>query len=257
VIQITYQPQAIFRVREITRCTSSLEGHSDAILNVSFSPLGDKLASGGGDTTVRLWDLETQLPIHTLKGHANWVLYVSWSPDGNKLASGGMDKEIKIWDVESAKQVGPTLKGHTNYVTSICWEPLHLNKACNRMVSASKDGTAKIWDVILGRCLFSLTSHTMNITCVKWSGQNIIYTASQDRTIKMWSPDEGKMLKTLQGHAHWVNTLALNTDYLLRTGAHDPEDYIAKKKTQDSTSTSDGKTETDPRDLLQLKAKTR
>ena len=30
------------------------------------------------------------------------------------------------------------------------------------------------------------------------------------------------MCRTLQGHAHWVNTLALNTDYVMRTGAFNP-----------------------------------
>ena len=28
--------------------------------------------------------------------------------------------------------------------------------------------------------------------------------------------------RTLQGHGHWVNVLALNTDYVMRTGAFDP-----------------------------------
>lgn len=31
------------------------------------------------------------------------------------------------------------------------------------------------------------------------------------------------MCRTLQGHGHWVNTLALNTDYALRIGAYDPQ----------------------------------
>lgn len=40
VIDIVYQPQAIFRVRAVTRCTSSLEGHSEAVISVAFSPTG-------------------------------------------------------------------------------------------------------------------------------------------------------------------------------------------------------------------------
>ena len=30
------------------------------------------------------------------------------------------------------------------------------------------------------------------------------------------------MCRTLQGHGHWVNVLALNSDYVMRTGAFDP-----------------------------------
>ena len=40
VLDFIYQPQAIFRVRAVTRCTSSLEGHSEAVISVAFSPTG-------------------------------------------------------------------------------------------------------------------------------------------------------------------------------------------------------------------------
>uniref|UniRef100_H9G3W7 NLE domain-containing protein n=1 Tax=Anolis carolinensis TaxID=28377 RepID=H9G3W7_ANOCA len=40
VLDIVYQPQAVFRVRAVTRCTSSLEGHSEAVIAVAFSPTG-------------------------------------------------------------------------------------------------------------------------------------------------------------------------------------------------------------------------
>jgi ribosome assembly protein 4 len=62
------------------------------------------LASGSGDKTVRLWDLNTETPEKTLSGvHKNWVLLVSFSPDGKLLASGGMDNNIVIWDPFTGK----------------------------------------------------------------------------------------------------------------------------------------------------------
>jgi ribosome assembly protein 4 len=72
---------------------------------------GRQLASGSGDTTVRLWDLNTQLPLTTGQGgHSNWVLVVSWAPDGKHLVSGGMDNLVCLWDPKTAALVG-TLKG--------------------------------------------------------------------------------------------------------------------------------------------------
>jgi WD domain, G-beta repeat len=61
-LRVVYLPQAVFRVRPVARCTASLPGHSESVLAVAFSPDGRRLASGSGDTTLRFWDLETQLP---------------------------------------------------------------------------------------------------------------------------------------------------------------------------------------------------
>lgn len=40
VLPVVYQPQAVFRVRAVARCTSSLEGHTEAVISVAFSPTG-------------------------------------------------------------------------------------------------------------------------------------------------------------------------------------------------------------------------
>lgn len=40
VLDIIYQPQAVFKVRAVTRCSSSLEGHTEAVISVAFSPTG-------------------------------------------------------------------------------------------------------------------------------------------------------------------------------------------------------------------------
>jgi len=52
-----------------------------------------------GDTTVRIWDLNTETPQFTLSGHKNWVLCIAWSPDGKVLASGSMDKTVSTTEI--------------------------------------------------------------------------------------------------------------------------------------------------------------
>ncbi|XP_041097194.1 notchless protein homolog 1 [Polyodon spathula] len=222
VLDIVYQPQAVFRVRAVTRCTSSLEGHSEAVISVAFSPTGKYLASGSGDTTVRFWDLNTETPHFTATGHKHWVLSIAWSPDGKKLASGCKNSQIFIWDPNTGQQIGKVLAGHTKWITYLCWEPLHLNPECRYLASASKDCAIRIWDTALGKCDKILTGHVQSVTCVKWGGDGLLYSSSQDRTIKVWRAQDGVMCRTLQGHAHWVNTMALSTDYVLRTGAFEP-----------------------------------
>lgn len=222
VLDIIYQPQAIFRVRPVTRCTSSIEGHAEAVISVAFSPDGRYLASGSGDTTVRFWDIYTETPQHTCKGHKHWVLCIAWSPDGRRLASGCKNSQICIWDPATGLQMGKTLTGHTKWITWLSWKPLHLDPESRFLASSSKDGTVRIWDVLLSSCNIILSSHLQSVTCVKWGGTNLLYTASQDRTVKVWRAEDGVLCRTLQGHGHWVNILALSTDYVMRTGAFDP-----------------------------------
>uniref|UniRef100_A0A5F8GZH9 Notchless protein homolog 1 n=1 Tax=Monodelphis domestica TaxID=13616 RepID=A0A5F8GZH9_MONDO len=290
VLDIIYQPQAVFRVRAVARCTSSLEGHSEAVISVAFSPTGKYLASGSGDSTVRFWDLSTETPHFTSRGqygggraweatvttspraqpppgkgwaaarrlgarlgaqlgsggggglpglrpprpplhlppwpsilgHRHWVLSIAWSPDGKKLASGCKNGQILLWDPNTGQQLGRGLAGHSKWITGLSWEPLHMNPECRYVASSSKDGSVRIWDTSMGRCDRILTGHTQSVTCVRWGGDGLLYSASQDRTIKVWRPHDGVLCRTLQGHAHWVNTMALSTDYVLRTGAFEP-----------------------------------
>ena len=79
VVPLTFHPQSLFHVAPATRATSCLEGHTEAILCIQYSPDGNNLCSGGGDTNVRLWDVQTETPYKTMKGHNNWVLVISWA----------------------------------------------------------------------------------------------------------------------------------------------------------------------------------
>ncbi|XP_028400379.1 notchless protein homolog 1-like [Dendronephthya gigantea] len=230
IIEIIYQPQAIFRVRAVTRCTSTIAGHAEAVISLAFSPCGRYLSSGSGDTTVRFWDLTTETPQFTCKGHKHWVLCIAWSGDGKKLASGCKNGEIILWKPDTGEQFGKTLKGHRQWITALCWEPVHRNPVCRFFASSSKDSTIKIWDTTTMRLSMTLSGHTQCVTCIKWGGEGLIYSASQDRTIKVWKAEDGMLCRTLQGHGHWVNTMTLSTDYAIRTGAFDPVQIAKEEK---------------------------
>jgi WD40 repeat protein len=101
-------------------------GHNAPILCASFSPTGNLLATGSGDSTARLWDLNTETPSHVLTGHAGWVLCAEWEPMERKLATGGHDSFVRLWDPRTGKPIGDALRGHTKWITSLAWEPTHM-----------------------------------------------------------------------------------------------------------------------------------
>lgn len=222
-IVLQYTPQAVFRVKAVSRCSSSISGHGEAILCTTFSPETSAImATGSGDNTARIWDCDTGTPLHTLKGHTSWVLVVSFSPDGKLLATGSMDNSVRLWNAKTGEALGTPLKGHTKWITSLAWEPYHRQQPGKpRLASTSKDATVRIWDVTSRRTEEVLTGHIGSVTCVRWGGMNRIYTSSQDKTIKMWNSKTWTCLHTLSSHSHWVNHLALSTDFVLRTAYHD------------------------------------
>ena len=243
-LELIYRPMAVFKVRPVTRCTDTLPGHTDAILHVSYSPDGQQLASGGGDATVRFWDVHTCTPRHTCHGHKDHVLCTAWSPDGKKFASGDKRGNLILWDPMKGVALGSSVKAHSKWITGLAWEPMHSSSSsssrggrgvCERLVTSSKDALAKIWNVRTKRCEATLSGHLDSIESVKWGGEGLIYTASRDRTIKVWNASDcvekgyvvGTLVRTLVGHGHRVNALAVSCDFVCRTGPFDHYGKIA------------------------------
>jgi WD40 repeat protein len=128
---------------------SSLKGHSDWVRDLV--QLSNELlaSSGGGDRTVRIWNLTTNTCKFTLTGHTG-VVYGLKQITPSILASGSHDKTIKLWNITTGQLIR-TLTGHTN---SIYWSVDLLNS--QTLVSGSGDQTIKLWNWSTGECFSTI-----------------------------------------------------------------------------------------------------
>merc|ERR1719272_2200190 len=81
----------------------------------------------------------------------------------------------------------------------------------NRLVTASADCTARVYNVMTGACIAILIGHEGEISKVQFSpnGAKVI-TASSDRTCRLWSVDTGECLQVLEGHSDEIFSCAFN-----------------------------------------------
>ncbi|AFZ15246.1 WD-40 repeat-containing protein [Crinalium epipsammum PCC 9333] len=183
-----------------------LNGHTDSVISVNYSPDNQLIASASLDKTVKLWSNHGLL-LTTLRGHSEAVYSVSFSPDNKILASAGVDKTIKLWNV-SDRRLLKTISGHNQTVNSVNFSP-----DGKIIASSSADQTIKLWQVSDGRLLKTLSGHNAGVISINFSPDgNTIASASEDKIIKLWQVSDAKLLKILTGHTNWVNSVTFNPD---------------------------------------------
>ena len=108
--------------------------------------------------------------------------------------------------------------GHSHAVTSICFSP-----DGQQIVTASADGTARVWDWHSGQEIKILSGHEGWVlsACFSSDGQQIV-TASDDRTARVWDWRSGQEIKILSGHEDWVRSAGFSSDgQQIVTASHD------------------------------------
>jgi serine/threonine protein kinase len=187
----------------------------DEISVVAFSPDGSKLATGGEDKIIRLWDTTSGLQLLSFEGHTDIVNSVSWSPDGKKIASGSHDNTVRVWDATTGAPIGAPFEGHSSYVFSVAWSP-----DGNRLASGGWDRQVIVWDAdgVVGPSIDIGT----DALGVAWSPDSARLAVSSIGLVLVFDPDSGEELQRLTGE--WGDSLDVAwspDDQYLATAGHD------------------------------------
>ncbi|XVF61273.1 hypothetical protein PTKIN_Ptkin08bG0117100 [Pterospermum kingtungense] len=165
--------------------------------NVSF-------ATSSTDHMIYVCKIGEIRPIKTFAGHQGEVNCVKWDPTGSLLASCSDDITAKIWCMKQDKYVHD-LREHSKEIYAIRWSPTGpgTNNPNKQLIlaSASFDSTVKLWDVELGKLLYSLNGHRDPVYSVAFSPNGeYLASGSLDKSMHIWSMKEGKIVKTYTGN---------------------------------------------------------
>ncbi|KAK9234399.1 hypothetical protein V1525DRAFT_435654 [Lipomyces kononenkoae] len=168
----------------------------------------DIFAVGYSDGSIRVWDAKTGTSIVSFNGHKTAISALKFDSSGTRLASGSRDSNIVVWDLIS--EVGLCrLRSHKDQITGL--EFVHSTSDAtviradedmppsNWLISTSKDGFIKLWDLTSQHCAETHVAHRGECWALALNGE-VCMTAGGEAEVKVWqlsvSNDDGKKLET-------------------------------------------------------------
>lgn len=184
---ITQTKKGIKRIKKIKSTEYAPGSHTDAVISLSLNSTRNYiLASGSADTTVKIWDLNTQKCLHTMEHHKGKVQSVKWHPvEEGVMATGGFDHKLCLRDVRDPKmELAREMKSD---LETLVWHP---HNTCY-LLAGYEDGIVETYDVrsFSGAPVCHFKAHEKacsSITCSP-SVKDMVVTVSVDEKIKVWN----------------------------------------------------------------------
>lgn len=175
-------------------------GNRDEVWQVVVDVEGNALLSGGGDNTIRIFDLKTGALQKTIE-NAHYQRVASLALTKDFLYTGGFDNLAKEWS-RTTWTVTRTFTGHIQGIWSIAVQNGFL-------YTASDDNLIKRWDLSTGKDIRSFAGHVSHLKCVKVLGSNM-FSGGYDYKVIHWNIDSGELIRTYQEQYSYISSIAVN-----------------------------------------------
>ncbi len=180
-------------VRDGKEVVRRLEGHTDAVRRVAFSPDGQHVLSCSAhsrDYTVRLWEAKAGREVRRFVGHRGGANAVAFSPDSKQALTAGHDGTVRLWEVSSGKML-LCLTGHTAQVYHVAFA-----RDGKRAVSCGLDSSVRVWDLGKGTEAFAYRGHLGAVECA-------VFTPKGDQVLSCDNSGSTHLWDATSGALHW------------------------------------------------------
>ncbi|ORY34752.1 WD40-repeat-containing domain protein [Naematelia encephala] len=193
----------------------SLTGHISTIRGLGVSDRHPYLFSCAEDKMVKCWDLEVNKVIRHYHGHYSGVYSLAVHPTLDVLVTGGRDASVRVWDMRTRANIF-TLTGHSSTVGDV-----KTQESDPQIISGSMDSTVRLWDLAAGKCMTTLTHHKKSVRALAIHPTEYSFASGSagGNNIKKWKCPEGIFVHNFVGHEAIINTLAINEDGVMFSGA--------------------------------------
>jgi WD40 repeat protein/predicted Ser/Thr protein kinase len=200
---------------------------------LAFSPDGSRLAAGGDDRVIHIWDAATGKELPRCEGHTSKVLSIAFRQDrqdGLRLVTASHDGTVRQWNAQTGKQVEPPYDRHTAEVFAAVYSP-----DGQRVASAGADRTVRLWWAKGRQDQAVLRGHTGTVVALAFSqhGRRLVSASyglpnyHGDGTVRFWEAAPEVTLPVLAGHTFYVYPVAYSPDgRWIASGAWDAKVHL-------------------------------